>query len=95
MYRYDTLRDTWIYQEIKKEVQAEQREERMGEQRQLLQAVIKARFPRLESQVNKVVGQVTETATLQNLLIHVSIAKVEKEARLALSTFSAERKEET
>ena len=95
VYHYDILRDTWIYKEIKQEVQAEQQEERLAEQRQLLQAIIKARFPRLVSQVNRAVEQITETATLQRLLTNVGTAKIEKEVRQALSTLPGEGKEET
>ncbi len=85
MSRYAILKDTWIYQEIKQEIQTEEREERTQEQRQILQEIVQARFPRLIPLVEQVSQQLTDLESLRKLIVKVSTAKVEKEARQCLS----------
>ena len=85
MPNYDLLRDTWIYQEIKKQVQEDEHQQHLEEQRQMLLEIIRARFPRIEQIAQKLVEAVTEPTILQTLIIKVSIARLEKEARQSLS----------
>jgi hypothetical protein len=86
MHQYDILRDTWIYSEIKQIAQKEIYVEYMIEQRKILQVIVQARFPRLKTLAQEVVGHVSDLATLQSLLIKVSSAKTEKEVRQDLKT---------
>jgi hypothetical protein len=85
MARYAVLKDTWIYQEIKHEIQIEEREERIQEQRKVLQEIVQARFPRLAPQVEQISARLTDLETLRKLIVKVSTAKVEKEARQSLN----------
>jgi predicted transposase YdaD len=85
MSRYAILKDTWIYQEIKQEIQIEEREGRLQEQRQILQEIVQVRFPRLTSLAEQVSTRLTDLEVLRNLIVRVGIAKAEKEARQSLS----------
>ena len=85
MSRYAVLKDTWIYQEIKQEIQIEEREERIQEQRQVLQEIVQARFPRLTPLAEQVSARLADLETLRNLIVKVGTAKVEKEARQSFS----------
>jgi predicted transposase YdaD len=79
------LRDTWIYQEIRQEVQLEERQQCLLEQRQLLLEIIEVRFPRLLAQAQACVEIITERALLHTLIVRVSHARLTKEARQALT----------
>jgi len=81
VYQYDILKDTWIYAEIKQQVQEEEHSAHVQEYRQMLQAIVQARFPRLESLAKEVGGALTSPAALRNLIVNVSTAKIEKAAR--------------
>jgi predicted transposase YdaD len=81
MHKYDTLKDTWIYQEIKQQIQEEEHQHRLVEQRQTLLQIVQARFPRIESLAKKAIANITEPAILQDLIVKISIARAEKEAR--------------
>ena len=81
MHNYDILKDTWIYQEIKQQVQEEEQQQRLVEQRQTLLTIVQARFPRIESLAKKVIENITEPAILRELIVRISIARAEKEAR--------------
>ena len=85
MQKYDILRDTWIYQEIKKQVQQDEYQQHLKEQRQMLLEIIHNRFPRIELLAEKLAQTITEATTLQTLIVKVSIARLEKEARQSLS----------
>jgi hypothetical protein len=85
VYQYDILKDTWIYAEIKQQVQQEELAEQMREYRQMLQTIVQARFPRLESLAKAVGNTITSPAALRDLIVKVSTAKGEKVVRQYLS----------
>jgi hypothetical protein len=91
--RYDILRETWIYQEIKQEVVNEEHEHFLQEQRQLLIEIVEARFPRLLSLAMSIVPSLTEVSALHSLILCISKARSEKEARHDLS--NADQTEKT
>jgi predicted transposase YdaD len=83
--KYDILRETWIYQEIKQEVESEEREHFLETQRQLLIEIVDARFPRLVLLAKSVAPVITEVSALHALILCVSKARLEKEARQSLT----------
>jgi len=83
--KYDVLRETWIYQEIKQEVESEERERFLELQRKLLIEIVEARFPRLLSLAISIVPSVTEEDALHSLILCISKARLEKDARQSLS----------
>lgn len=85
MYQYDILKDTWIYAEIKQQVQQEELAEQVREYRQMLQAIVQARFPRLEPLAKEVGNATTSPAALRDLIVKVSTAKGEKAVRQHLT----------
>jgi len=85
--KYDVLRDTWIYQEIRQQVQAEERQHYLLEQRLILLEIVQARFPRIKPLVKQVVEQLNEPAQLGGLILKISIAPTEKQAKQALQEF--------
>jgi hypothetical protein len=87
-HKYDILRDTWIYREIQEQVQKEIQQRYIGEQRDLLLEIVQARFPRLITQVQQAAEQAGESLSLRRLIIIVSTARTEKEARQWLSATS-------
>ncbi len=88
--KYDMLRDTWIYQEIRQQVQAEEQQHRILEQRLILLEIVQARFPRIKPQVKQVAEQLNEPTQLRSLILKISIALTEKQARQALQDFTRE-----
>jgi hypothetical protein len=86
--KYDMLRDTWIYQEIRQQVQAEEQQHCLLEQRMMLLEIVQARFPRIKPQVKQVVEQLNEPARLRSLIVKVSAAPTEKQVRQALQEFT-------
>lgn len=84
MGQYDVLKDTWIYQEIKQEIQTEMKHFYLEELRQMLLEIVHLRFPRIEIQASKLVAQLGEPALLRDLLVKISTARIEKEARRSL-----------
>jgi hypothetical protein len=85
VYQYDILKDTWIYAEIKQQVQEEEHSEQVQEYRRMLQAIVQARFPRLESLAKEVGDTLTSPAALRDLIVKVSTAKIEKAVRQYLT----------
>ena len=85
VYQYDILKDTWIYAEIKQQVQDEEHSEQMQEYRRMLQTIVQERFPRLEPLAKEVGGALSSPAALRNLIVKVSTAKAEKVARQYLT----------
>lgn len=85
MYQYDILKETWIYAEIKQQVQEEEHLAYVQEYQQMLQSIVQARFPRLAALTKEVIGQVRDPAMLRDLIVQVSTAKVEKAARQCLN----------
>ena len=86
MFKYDVLRETWIYREIKQQVQEEEQQHYLEEQRQTLLKIVQTRFPRIESLAKKVAENVTEPSLLRDLIVKISTARIEKEARQGLSS---------
>lgn len=84
MHNYDVLRDTWIYQQIQQEIRQEEQQQRLSEQRQMLLEIVRARFPRISQMVEKMTAEVTELDTLKRLLVKISSAQTEREARSIL-----------
>ncbi len=78
---YDLLRNTWIYQEIKQQVQAEEQQRSIIEHRQALLAIVQARFPRLVLLATEVSIYLTDLDSLRDLLIKTGAAQREKEVR--------------
>jgi hypothetical protein len=93
--KYDILRDTWIYQEIKQEVLAETQQHFLQAQRQLLLDIVEARFPRLLMLATNIVPSITEINTLHSLVINISKVRLEKEARQSLNNASPTEKTST
>jgi hypothetical protein len=89
--KYDILRDTWIYQEIHQEVRAETLQCQISEQRDLLQEIVQARFPRLQKPVQQAADQADEAPALRRLIIIISTARTEKEARQWLHTVQQDK----
>ena len=83
--KYDILRETWIYQEIKQEVETEGREHFLESQRQLLIDIVDARFPRLVLLAKTVAPSIAEVPTIHSLILCISKARLEKEARQSLT----------
>ena len=92
--KYDILRETWIYQEIKQEVVSEEHEHFLQTQRQLLVEIVEARFPRLLALATSIVPSITEISALHSLILCISKARLEKEARQSLSNASQKEKTE-
>ena len=88
--KYDILRDTWIYQEIRQQVQTEEQQQYLLAQRLMLLDIVQARFPRIEPHVKRIVEQVSEPTQLRSLIVKVSIASTEKRARQVLQEFTKE-----
>ena len=84
MYRYDVLRDTWIYQEIQQEIRAEIQQQHLAEQRHMVLEIVQARFPSVESLARKVVESINDGAVLRRLVVKMGTARTEKEARQGL-----------
>src|SRR5262245_10985014 len=79
--KYDILRDTWIYQEIRQQVRSEEQQQYLLEQRRILLEIAQARFPRIEPLVKQVAEQLNESAQLRSLILKISTARTEKQAR--------------
>jgi predicted transposase YdaD len=84
MYKYDVLRDTWIYQEIQQEVHAELQQQHLAEHREMALEIVQARFPRVELLARKVVECISDEVMLRRLVVTLGTAKTEKEARQGL-----------
>ncbi len=90
--KYDILRETWIYQEIKQEVVSEEHELFLQTQRQLLIEIVEARFPRLLALATNIVPSITDVSALHSLILCVSTARLEKDARQSLHSASQTEK---
>lgn len=90
--KYDVLRETWIYQEIKQEVISEEHQHFLQKQRELLLEIVEARFPRLLSLATSIVPSITEISALHSLILSISTARLEKDARQSLSNASLTEK---
>ena len=82
---YEILKDTWIYDNIKQEVQEEIQQQQLIEQRRILLEIIHARFPRIEALAKQVVEGITKAEVLRELTVRVGIARTEKEARQSIN----------
>ena len=81
MHNYDMLRSTWIYQEIEEQIRTEEGRRYREEQRQVGLEIVRARFPRIRFLVRQVAEQITDPATLRELIVKIGSAQGEKQAR--------------
>jgi hypothetical protein len=86
--KYDILRDTWIYQEIQQQVQAEERQRYLLEQRLILLDIVQVRFPRIKLLVKHVAEQLNEPVQLRSMLLKISTASTQKQAKQVLQEFA-------
>lgn len=86
--KYDILRDTWIYQEIQQQVQAEEQQRSLLEQRLILLEIVQVRFPRLKLLVKHVAEQLNEPVQLRSMLLKISTASTQKQAKRILQEFA-------
>ena len=86
--KYNSLRETWIYQEIQQEFLAEFAEQHCEDQRQLLVAIVTARFPRMLKPLQNHINPLQDPLILRSLILKIGSARTEKEARQALQTAS-------
>ena len=80
-HNYDALRQTWIYQEIQQQIQAEEAKRQQEMDRQTLFAIVQARFPRLGSGLKEIIETHTHPDILRDLIIQIGSARTEKEVR--------------
>lgn len=81
--KYHDLHDTWIYQEIKAQVQADLQAQQCQNLHHILLKIIEARFPRLTTHA---LGQL-QPEHLQQLIIHIGSAQREREAKTILEEY--------
>lgn len=86
--KYDMLRDTWIYQEIQQQVQAEEQQRSLREQRLMLLEIVQARFPRLKLQVKRVAEQLSEPVQVRSMLLKISTASTQTQVKRILQEFT-------
>lgn len=80
--KYDDLHDTWIYQEIKAQVQADLQAQQRHELRYILLKIFEARFPRLIILAHSL--EQLQSEQIQQLIIHIGSAQREREAKAIL-----------
>ncbi|GHO52819.1 hypothetical protein [Ktedonobacter robiniae] len=83
--KYYDLQNTWIYQEIKAQVQADLQAQQCQDLHHILLKIIEARFPRLIIQAHSL-GQL-QPEQLQQLIILIGSAQREREAKVALEEY--------
>lgn len=86
--KYDMLRDTWIYQEIQQQVQAEEQQRSLLEQRLMLMEIVQLRFPRLKPLVKHIAEQLDEPVPLRSLLLKIGTASTQKQVKRILQEFT-------
>ena len=82
---YLMLRDTWIYHDIKREAQKEIQGSYVEQQQSMLLTIVQARFPRIEALIQQLIKDTSELELLQTLIIEVSTARLEKDARQSIA----------
>ena len=80
----DVLRDTWAYQEIMQEGREEERQQRLKDQRQILMTIIQTHFPNITDLAQKRADAIKDPETLQSLVLKMSAAQTEDQAKQAL-----------
>lgn len=83
--KYDVLKDTWIYQEIRQQVAAEQRQHYIADQQQLVLEIVQLRFPQMETLARETLQTITEVSKLRALLLKMGTVDSEQEARQYLA----------
>jgi hypothetical protein len=86
--KYDLLRDTWIYQEIRHQVQVEEQQHHLLEQRLILLEIVQTRFPRIKSLVKQIAEQQNDPVRLRSLIVKISTAPTAKQVRQELQDFT-------
>jgi hypothetical protein len=84
MNQYDVLKDTWIYREIRQQIEQEAYIERVAELRRILVEIVQGRFPRLEMLTKNLVDEMNEATALQDLIVKAGTMRTEKEIRRCL-----------
>jgi predicted transposase YdaD len=79
---HDILRESPYYQEILQEGRQEGREEgKLEGQRELLLALVQARFPTMARLTKKLVTVIDDSASLQDVTIKISMAQTDEEVQ--------------
>ena len=86
MATYELLKNTWIYQEIKQQVEEEIARQHLAELRQMLLEMVQRRFSRIAPLAKRIVEHMEEQRELSELIIKIGAACGEKEAREHLLT---------
>src|SRR5579859_3553282 len=81
MSTYELLKNTWIYQEIKQQIDEENEQQYLAELRQMLLEIVQARFSRIAPLTKRIIANIDDHQELRALIIKISIARGEKEAR--------------
>ncbi|HLZ55646.1 MAG TPA: hypothetical protein VKR06_01760 [Ktedonosporobacter sp.] len=81
MSTYELLKNTWIYQEIKQQIDEETEQQHLAELRQMLLEIVQARFSRIAPLTKRIIANIDDHQELRALIIKISIARGEKEAR--------------
>ena len=85
---HEILRESAIYQEIRQEGREEGREEgQLKASRELLLAIITARFPKLTRLAQTYIATVDNPMLLQNLIVQLVVTNTTKEARELIVSF--------
>lgn len=109
MKRYDSLRGTWIYQEIEEEVyqdirddlrreveqaiQQEERQRQHEERQQIVLELVQARFPHLQALARASIAQCTDGGVLHAVIVRLGCLRTEKETRFYLTALAAMKSE--
>lgn len=80
----DILRETPIYQSIKRTGLEEEREQRVTSLRPKILLLQHTRFPKLSQLANKRVAQITRPDVLEDLMLKLALAQDSDEAQEAL-----------
>jgi hypothetical protein len=85
MKQYDVLKDTWIYREIRQQIEQEAYTERLVELQHILLKIVQGRFPRLEVLTKKLLDETNDAIVLQDLIVKAGTMRTEKEVRQCLN----------
>lgn len=78
---YNILETTWIYQDIKQQVEKEAQQKYLVEQKQMLLEILQERFPRIVSLAKSIIKDIEEWETLKDITVNICIAGGEREVR--------------
>lgn len=79
---HDILRESPYYQEILQEGRQEGREEgKLEGQREMLLAIVQARFPKMARLTKKLVAAIDDPTSLQDVTVRISMAQTTEEVQ--------------